>query len=185
VPVAFNVRSYKTVRYTHADAPVLLVLANYLRDTFLHKELREKGGAYGGYAQASMGAGLFYFGSYRDPNIVRTYEVYDRAAAWVQLGVDEEALKEAILGACGDVDPLESPDIKGRREALNRLTGFTREERERFKQRLLAVTAGDLKRVAARYLAAGTGVQATVAGAELISAARKEQPDLFALVAAV
>src|SRR5438067_857263 len=32
VPVAFNVRSYKTVRYTHADAPVLLVLANYLRD---------------------------------------------------------------------------------------------------------------------------------------------------------
>jgi Zn-dependent M16 (insulinase) family peptidase len=185
VPVAFNVRSFKTVRYTHPDSPVLLVLANYLRDTFLHKELREKGGAYGGYAQASTGAGLFYFGSYRDPNIVRTYEVYDRAAAWVESGVDGEALKEAILGACGDVDPLESPDIKGRREAVNRLTGFTREERERFKQRLLTVTAGDLKRVAARYLSAGSGVQATVAGAELIAAARKEQPDLFAVVAPV
>jgi len=186
VPVAFNVRSFKTVRYTHEDAPVLLVLANYLRDTFLHKELREKGGAYGGFAQASTGSGLFYFGSYRDPNIVRTYEVYDRAAAWVvDSGVEEEALKEAILGACGDVDPLESPDIKGRREAVNRLTGFTREERERFKQRLLAVTAGDLKRVAARYLGAGSGVQATVAGADLIAAARKERPDLFAVVAPV
>jgi Zn-dependent M16 (insulinase) family peptidase len=186
VPVAFNVRTFKTVRYTHPDAPVLLVLANYLRDTFLHKELREKGGAYGGFAQASTGGGLFYFGSYRDPNIVRTYEVYDRAAAWVvESGVEDEALKEAILGACGDVDPLESPDIKGRREAVNRLTGFTREERERFKLRLLAVTAADLKRVAARYLAAGSGVQATVAGAELIAAARKERPDLFALVAPV
>src|SRR6267378_586842 len=66
VPVAFNVRTFKTVRYTNADAPSLLVLANYLRDTFLHKELREKGGAYGGYAQASTGAGLFMLGSYRD-----------------------------------------------------------------------------------------------------------------------
>src|SRR5579864_4064597 len=54
VPVAFNVRSFKTVRYTHADAPALLVLANYLRDTFLHRELREKGGAYGGFAQAGL-----------------------------------------------------------------------------------------------------------------------------------
>jgi Zn-dependent M16 (insulinase) family peptidase len=186
VPVAFNVRTYRTVRYTHPDAPVLLVLANYLRDTFLHKELREKGGAYGGFAQASTGAGLFYFGSYRDPNIVRTYQVYDQAASWVvESGVEEEALKEAILGACGDVDPLESPDIKGRREALNRLTGFTREERETFKQRLLAVTGSDLKRVAARYLASGTGVQATVAGAELVATARRERPDLFTLVAPV
>ena len=184
VPVAFNVRSFKTVRYTHADAPVLLVLANYLRDNFLHRELREKGGAYGGFAQASTGAGTFSFGSYRDPNIVRTYDVYDRAAAWVvDAPVEAEPLMEAILGACGDVDPLESPDIKGRREAVNRLTGFTREERERFKQRLLQVTGDDLKRVARSYLLEGRGVQATVAGAELIAAAQKERPDLFAAVA--
>src|SRR5437879_10757965 len=32
LPVAFNVRGFKTVRYTHPDAPALLVLANYLRD---------------------------------------------------------------------------------------------------------------------------------------------------------
>ena len=184
VPVAFNVRSFKTVRYTHADAPVLLVLANYLRDTFLHRELREKGGAYGGFAQASTGAGLFYFGSYRDPNIVRTYQVYDQAAAWViDTPVEADALKEAILGACGDVDPLESPDIKGRREAVNRLTGFTRDQRETFKKRLLEVTAADLRRVAERYLVTGRGSQATVAGADLIAAARKERPDLFAVVA--
>jgi presequence protease len=186
VPVAFNVRSFKTVRYTHPDAPVLLVLANYLRDNFLHRELREKGGAYGGYAQASTGAGLFYFGSYRDPNIVRTYEIYDRAATWVlDTPIEAEPLKEAILGSCGDVDPLESPDIKGRREAVNRLTGFTREEREKFKQRLLAVTADDLKRVAGSYLVASRGVQATVAGADLIAAAQKERPDLFKVVAPV
>ena len=47
------------------------------------------------------------------------------------------------------------------------------------------MTAGDLKRVAARYLAAGSGAQATVAGADLIAAARKERPELFAMVAPV
>jgi Zn-dependent M16 (insulinase) family peptidase len=186
LPVAFNVRIYKTVRYQDPDAPVLLVLANYLRDTFLHRELREKGGAYGGYAQANTGGGSFYFGSYRDPNIVRTFDTYDAAVRWVTDGeIEPEALKEAILGACGDVDPLESPDIKGRREAINKLTGFTRAERERFKQRLLKVSAADLKRVAKTYLADGTPIQATVAGTDLIEAARKERPGLFEVVSPV
>jgi Zn-dependent M16 (insulinase) family peptidase len=185
LPVAFNVRTFKTVRYTHPDAPTLLVLSNYLRDTFIHRELREKGGAYGGYVVAGTGGGTFYLGSYRDPNIIRTYDIYDQAVRWAIEGdIDEERLKEAILGACGDVDPLESPDIKGRREAVNRATGFTREERERFKQRLLRVTASDMRRVAKTYLSDGH-VQATVAGPEMVEAARKERPDLFEVVAPV
>jgi Zn-dependent M16 (insulinase) family peptidase len=186
VPVAFNVRLFKTVRFTHQDAPALLVLSNYLRDTFLHRELRERGGAYGGYAQAGIASGTFYFGSYRDPNIVRTYEVFDRAVRWViDDPIEDEPLKEAILGACGDVDPLESPDIKGRREATQRMTGFTREAREGFKQRLLQVTADDLRRVAQAYLAGAHPVQATVAGADLIEAARRERPGLFEVVAPI
>ncbi|HEV2415659.1 MAG TPA: insulinase family protein [Candidatus Dormibacteraeota bacterium] len=184
VPVAFNVRFFKTVRYTHADAPALLVLANYLRDTFLHRELREKGGAYGGFASAGIFSGTFYFGSYRDPNIIRTYDVFDQAVRWVTDGeIEAEPLKEAILGACGDVDPLESPDIKGRREATNRAVGLTREARERFKQRLLEVTAEDLRRVTRSYLLGAPAIQTTVAGADLVEAARKERPELFEVVA--
>ncbi|HEX9099321.1 MAG TPA: insulinase family protein [Candidatus Dormibacteraeota bacterium] len=186
LPVAFNVRVFKTVRYTHPDAPALLVLANYLRDTFLHRELREKGGAYGAMAQASTGSGTFYMAAYRDPNITRTYETFDRAATWlIDSEVAEDALKEAILGACGDVDPLESPDIKGRREAGNQLTGFTRPEREKFKERLLGVDAADLRRVAAKYLASGRHVEVTVAGPELVEAATRERPGLFEVVSPV
>ena len=186
VPVAFNVRIFRTVRYTDRDAPALLVLANYLRDTFLHRELREKGGAYGAYSQAGVASGTFYFGSYRDPNITHTYDVFDQAVRWVTEGeIDPEALKEAILGACGDVDPLESPDIKGRREATNRATGFTREARARFKQRLLQVSGEDLRHVARTYLLGAPASQATVAGADLVEAARKERPALFEFVAPV
>jgi Zn-dependent M16 (insulinase) family peptidase len=186
VPVAFNVRIYKTVRFTHPDSAALLVLSNYLRDTFLHRELREKGGAYGGYAQAGVANGTFYFGSYRDPNIVRTYDVFDEAIKWVtDRAIEKEPLKEAILGACGDVDPLESPDVKGRREATNRVTGFNLQAREQFKRRLLQVTGEDLKRVAATYFLDKPAVQTTVAGADLIDAARKEKPDLFEVVSPI
>jgi Zn-dependent M16 (insulinase) family peptidase len=83
------------------------------------------------------------------------------------------------------VDPLESPDIKGRREATNRVTGFTREERERFKGRLLQVSAEDLRRVTHTYLAGGHGFQATVAGQDLVEGARKEQPGLFETIAQI
>ena len=184
VPVAFNVRFFKTVRYTHADAPALLVLANYLRDTFLHRELREKGGAYGGFASAGVLSGTFYLGSYRDPNIVRTYEAFDRAVRWViDQDIEPEALKEAILGACGDVDPLESPDIRGRREATNRATGLTKEARGRFKQRLLQVSSEDLRRVTQTYFVDAPAIQTTVAGPDLVAAASKEKPGLFAVVA--
>src|SRR2546421_11419884 len=152
----------------------------------MHRELREKGGAYGGYAQAGVASGTFYFGSYRDPNIIRTYEVFDQAVHWVtEVEIEAEALKEAILGACGDVDPLESPDIKGRREATNRVTGFTRAARESFKQRLLTVTGEDLRRVTRAYLLAAPAVQTTVAGPELIGGAGKERPGRVELVGPV
>src|SRR5207249_12086488 len=128
----------------------------------------------------------FCFGSCRDPNIARTYGVFDQAVEWVtEAEIDGENLKEAVLGACGDVAPLESPDIKGRREATNRSTGFTRDARESFKHRLLQVTAEDLKRVARSYFLGAPAVQTTVAGADLIEEARKERPGLFEVVAPV
>ena len=94
-------------------------------------------------------------------------------------------MKEAILGASGDVDPLESPDIKGRREATNRATGFTKEAREHFKQRLLQVTAGDLKRVAAAYFEGKPAAESTVAGPDLVEEARKDRPDLFKVISSL
>ena len=44
------------------------------------------------------------------------------------------------------------------------------------------MTADDLRRVTSRYLDDGRGVHVTVAGADLIEAARKERPELFAVV---
>ena len=41
-------QSFRTVPYAHADAAPLLLLGQVLSTCYLHREIREKGGAYGG-----------------------------------------------------------------------------------------------------------------------------------------
>jgi Zn-dependent M16 (insulinase) family peptidase len=54
----------RTVPFIHADSPVLTVASQLLSTLFLHREIREKGGAYGGGASHSTD-GVFSFWSYR------------------------------------------------------------------------------------------------------------------------
>ncbi|MGH2813220.1 MAG: insulinase family protein, partial [Actinomycetota bacterium] len=115
-----------------------------------------------------------------DPNIVRTYEVFDSAVTEVQKGeIDPDKLKEAILSACGEVDPLQSPDTKGRQRFFNDIAGYTLEIQEEFKKGLLAVTEEDLRRVAGTYLTGNTAVLATLAGASMIEEANKQMGEIF------
>ena len=77
--VSFVAKTLKTVRMDHEDAPRLSVISKILRSLFLHREIREKGGAYGGFALYNIENGLFSFASYRDPHILETLNVYERA----------------------------------------------------------------------------------------------------------
>ena len=53
---------------------------------FLHREIREKGGAYGGMAGYNADGGLFSMLSYRDPHLERTLDVYEDAIKWACKG---------------------------------------------------------------------------------------------------
>ena len=65
--VNFCARAYPTVPSGHPDAPVLSVLGAFLRNGFLHRSIREQGGAYGGGASHDANIAAFRFFSYRDP----------------------------------------------------------------------------------------------------------------------
>ena len=45
--VSFVASTFKTVPMAHEDAPALFVVSKLLRSMYLHREIREKGGAYG------------------------------------------------------------------------------------------------------------------------------------------
>lgn len=58
--------------------------------------------------------GVFTFLSYRDPNLLKTIDVYDGTGDFLrQLEMDNETLTKAIIGTIGDVDSYQLPDAKG------------------------------------------------------------------------
>ncbi len=163
-PVAFNAVAFETVPYTHPDSPALLVLARLLRSEYLLKELREKGGAYGGSASFDPREGVFAMSSYRDPHIARTYRVFRDARAFLNTTPGQREITEAVLSASKTLDPLTSPDTVGRLRFFGDQAGFTPDVQEAYKARLLAVTAADLTRVMDAYLTPERAAYALVAG---------------------
>jgi presequence protease len=150
--VGNNAATYPTVPFLHPDAPALVALGEMLGAEYIRKEIREKGGAYGGHAGARYEAGYFAMFSYRDPHIQRTFETFAGVHAFLEQPFTKDTLKEAILGACKNIDPLLSPSEKGEAAFFDTLAGYTLEKRNAFKARLLAVTEADLRRVAQTYL---------------------------------
>jgi len=180
VPVAYNVKVFPTVGFTNPDAPPLMVLSNFLRTTFLHREVREKGGAYGARASFDRESGYLTFSSYRDPQIARTYQAFDEAVNQVlKEDLDAEEVKEAILSSCRDVDPLLSPDTKGRRRFFDDLAGYTLELQSKFKRGLLETTSQDLKRVAATYLRDKQAALATIGDPAKVEEANRAMGGIF------
>jgi len=153
--VNFCARSYPAVSPTHADAAALMVLGGFLRNGFLHRAIREQGGAYGGGASYDGDSATFRFYSYRDPRLAETLADYDRALDWLQQGGHEaRALEEAILGVVARIDQPASPAGEAQRSFYSALHGRTPEQRRRLRQAVLDVTLEDLIRVAAGHLVA-------------------------------
>ena len=96
--VNFCARAYPTVPSGHSDAPILTVLGAFLRNGFLHRSIREQGGAYGGGASHDANLAAFRFFSYRDPRLADTLADFDASLAWLMETKHEAlALEEAIL----------------------------------------------------------------------------------------
>jgi hypothetical protein len=153
IPVSYVTRCFRTIPYAHRDAAALNVLATLLRANFLHREIREKGGAYGGMASNSSDGGIFCLLSYRDPHLERTLDVYKRALEWVEEGTfGAQEIKEAILSVFSSHDRPKSPSGRAATEFANKLQEVSYPMRQQFRENLLRVSREDLIRVAHTYL---------------------------------
>jgi Zn-dependent M16 (insulinase) family peptidase len=151
--VNFCAKAYPTVPSEHLDAAALTVLGGFLRNGYLHRAVREQGGAYGGGASQDSNTASFRFYSYRDPRLVETLDDFDQSLMWLQETDHQwQAVEEAILGVIGSIDKPGSPAGEAKSTYQAELFGRTREKRELFRNRVLQVTAEDLKRVARTYL---------------------------------
>jgi len=151
--VNFCAKAYATVPIAHPDAAALTVLGGFLRNGFLHRTIREQGGAYGGGASHDSATATFRFYSYRDPRLQETLKDFDRSIEWLLHEKHEwRQLEEAILGVISQIDKPGSPAGEAQQAFHESLFGRTPEQRQTARQRVLAVTIEDLQRVGKQYL---------------------------------
>lgn len=163
--VNFCAKAYPTVAMEHPDAAALTVLGGFLRNGYLHRVIREQGGAYGGGASQDSNTASFRLFSYRDPRLTETLEDFDASIEWL-LNEDHQAqpLEEAILGVVSSLDKPSSPAGEAKQTFHAELFGRDRNKREAFRQQILKVSIDDLKRVAKTYLNAANASIAVVTG---------------------
>ncbi|MDC0068029.1 insulinase family protein [Gammaproteobacteria bacterium] len=144
---------YPTIPESSEDAAALSVLAGVLRNNYLHAEVREKGGAYGGGAGHDSTTGLFRFYSYRDPRLMDTFEAFSESIDWaLNNDITDLMLEEAVLGIISSVDAPGSPSGEIRQAFHHGLFGRSAEHREASRGRYLEVRQKDLRRVIDTYL---------------------------------
>ena len=168
--VSFCARAFSAVPQAHPDAPALRVLGPYLRNTTLHRAIREQGGAYGAGAGYSADAGTFRLFSYRDPRIAGTFADFDLAVRRVLDEPQEEArLEEAILGVISDLDRPGSPAGQAIGSYFGTRHGRDPAQRRRYRRAVLEVKLDDLRRVAERYLSPERARDAVVTSDDLLA----------------
>ena len=175
--VSFVALAFEAVRMEHEDAAALSIISKILRSMYLHREIREKGGAYGGFALYSPEDGLFCLASYRDPHIVSTLKAFDNAAAFIRSGsFEEEDVKEAILQVCSEIDKPDPPGPAARKAFYRNIISLTDDMRAQYKSRLLNLTRKQVIQAAERYFNGDEEKKAVavISGEEQLKAANQQ-----------
>uniref|UniRef100_UPI00405719ED insulinase family protein n=1 Tax=Acetatifactor sp. TaxID=1872090 RepID=UPI00405719ED len=125
---------------------VLKVMMGY---EYLWVNVRVKGGAYG--CMCNFGkSGESYFVSYRDPNLAKTIEIYEKAAETIAAyQADERTMTQYIIGAVSDLDMPMNPAAKGLRSLSAYMTGTTPEILQKERDEVLGATAEDIRELSA------------------------------------
>jgi len=151
--VAFCAQILPAPHASHPDAMLLKLGTRIISLEYMLNEIRFKGNAYGAWCSYEGLHQEIEFGSYRDPHIARTLEVfagvldYARKAGWTQTDVDRAIIGTA-KGYEKPIRPKEATD-----NALHRhLTGQTPEFREQRYEQTLSATVREVKRATIEFL---------------------------------
>ncbi len=155
---------------------VLKVLMSY---EYLWMQVRVRGGAYGCMCQFGK-TGESYFVSYRDPNLEKTIETYEKAADFVEaFEADERTMTQYIIGAVSAMDMPLTPAARGNYSLAGYMTGFTFERAQQERHELLITNAGTIRKLAAHIRSFMEDDCLCVVGNE---EKIKEQKDIFGSV---
>lgn len=122
-------------------------VASAIIRTYLWNEIRIKGGAYGSSGTISRD-GQVLFGSYRDPNLKVTLDVFRSIGDYLaQIELADDELLEAKTSAIAGYEPALSARREGKLAITRYLVGVTAEEWNRKRKEILGTTVDDIRAV--------------------------------------
>jgi presequence protease len=128
----------------YQDDGSVMVITQHLRGTWLWEKVRVQGGAYSAMSNFDRLSGVLTFLSYRDPNVLPTLAVYDRAGGFLKgLDLNGQELTKAIIGVVGDLDAYQLPDAKGYTAMVRHLVGVDDERRQMIRDQVLSTRLED------------------------------------------
>ncbi|CAH8661772.1 unnamed protein product [Schistosoma rodhaini] len=146
--VHYAAKAIEAPSYDAEDYASYRVLAHLLSFKYLHREIREKGGAYGGGAIAKPEALLFY--SYRDPYPLKTLSSFENAIKWASSReFQDQDIKEAKLSV---FQALDYPVSAGSRGLTYFLNGISDDLRQSHRNQVFSVDASRIKNVAGKIV---------------------------------
>lgn len=174
-PVAFNAVGVSTIAARDMDAPFLLLSTELMQNTYLHKEIREKGGAYGAKAVYAPSTGLFNFYSYRDPHLASTLEIFTKALERiVDLQFTDQELEEAKLGIFQTLDAPIPPGQRGITAYSWLRSGRTTAMRQTFRDRIFSARREDVALAVQKHLLNAPQTVVSFLGEELFEKEKKK-----------
>jgi Zn-dependent M16 (insulinase) family peptidase len=178
--VNFCGKAYPAAPTGHQDSAALSVLGSFLRNGYLHRAIREQGGAYGGGATYDSDSSSFRFYSYRDPRFVDTLNDFDASLNWLlETKHDGQALEEAVLGVVGSIDNPSSPSGEAINAFYSDLHQRHYQWRKQARQNILEVSLTDLLRVGEKYLQPEKGSIAVIGSQEVLQSATEFELEII------
>lgn len=132
----------------HVYTGALRVLKVMLRYDYLWVNVRVKGGAYG--IMCNFGkTGDSYLVSYRDPNLKKTVDIFEKTSDYLrEFSADERTMTKYIIGAVSDMDVPMTPAVKGSRSSSAYLTNLDFAEVQRERDEVLSCSQESIRELA-------------------------------------
>ncbi|PIE64897.1 MAG: peptidase M16 [Desulfobacterales bacterium] len=132
----------------------LEVLKTYLSRDYLWNTVRQMGGAYGCFIQFNHITGTLAIVSYRDPQVRKTYEAYERLPEVIaNIDLSAPVLEQLIIGTYGSFDPHQSSAVQGATARNEFLSGIDQNQKQQRLEEITATTVDDMKSYAPRFSA--------------------------------
>ena len=146
--VASTALLMKTKHREKVNNGAILVLRQIIENDYLWQQIRVKGGAYG--AGFSMNrSGSIYFTSYRDPNILNTFQIYQNVVQYIEnLQLTKEELEKYIIGTLSYIDNPTSNKRKGRMDLLDEISNIKDSDKIQFRKEVVECKLADIKELA-------------------------------------